>query len=63
MSVAPFIFKMEDRKMGLWLMIGFIIVLFFIWVFVNAYIRFKFTIDTVGEQLALDYKNKQKKEK
>ena len=49
--------------MGLWLMIGFIIVLFFVWVFVNAYIRFKFTIDTVGEQLALDYKDKQKKEK
>ena len=48
--------------MELWLMIGFIIVLFFVWVFVNAYIRFKFTIDTVGEQLALDYKNKQKKE-
>jgi len=42
--------------MGLWLMIGLIVMLFLIWVFVNAYIRFKFTIDTVGEQLALEYK-------
>ena len=47
--------------MELWFMIGFIILLFLVWVFVNAYIRFKFTIDTVGEQLSLDYKDKQRR--
>ena len=41
--------------MELWLMIGLIVMLFLSWVFVNAYIRFKFIIDTVGEQLANDY--------
>ena len=44
--------------METWIMIGIIspLILFIVWVFVNAYFRFKFVINTVGEQLALEYK-------